>query len=619
MKRNVLSKCGVILALTLTLTSAAACGKEQETSTVAETVAETLAETKETEKNTETEASQETEQLQYGSVFTDLEADGNQIQVYYPTPNASESTGVKTTCTAPVFFVFGDGGFTQEEAAAYANESGLAALAAEQGSSVCFFNPKNGESWSAEDENVYAVAAQIISDSSTEVVVNGVVQGKDFESGEEKLSISGTAQRIYVYGTGTGADYIAANVLKKLEAETFWGGTADVTMAGCTLEDVSDIAGVEKNDIPVVSVGNTEEINSELEELCGSVQIEAKSDYTAQFASLIGQCRRQAGQLIPMINYQEAGIVEKIEFATVATTDDNASEAFKGTSEHEVSYVTYYAEDLDVENGKVPLVLCFHGGGNTALYEAMATEWPLIGKENGFITVSVDFHYPNCTAGEIVSLIEHLKDEYSIDASRIYASGFSMGGCKSWDLLEQYPEVFAGIAPMDASFEPGTDSFSNPVEKINTNTLIPVFYVGGETSPLSELPSQSETLCNRFAQIFAINGVKKTFDCEFSEAANWENPTLGINGDIVYEVTDKNTFTDSTLQIHLYQSQDEKYYTAMASASNQSHEVYARNSWAAWDFLSQFSRNEDGSILVANVTNSLASDDGAVTDNAYNQ
>ena len=54
------------------------------------------------------------------------------------------------------------------------------------------------------------------------------------------------------------------------------------------------------------------------------------------------------------------------------------------------------------------------------------------------------------------------------------------------------------------------------------------------------------------------------------------------------------------------------------SASNQSHEVYARNSWAAWDFLSQFSRNEDGTISVSPVSYARAASDGSVVDNSYN-
>ena len=43
-------------------------------------------------------------------------------------------------------------------------------------------------------------------------------------------------------------------------------------------------------------------------------------------------------------------------------------------------------------------------------------------------------------SNEVVSLIDHLCEEYAIDEERIYATGFSMGGIKSWDLFQQCPE-----------------------------------------------------------------------------------------------------------------------------------------------------------------------------------
>ena len=108
------------------------------------------------------------------------------------------------------------------------------------------------------------------------------------------------------------------------------------------------------------------------------------------------------------------------------------------------------------------------------------------------------------------------------------------------------------------------------------------------------------------------------YDVDFEQKDSWENPIWGISGELSYGITDT-VFTDSTLAVELFPSEDGKYYTAFTSASNQSHEVYARNSWAAWDFLSQFSRSEDGSIVIEPVTYTLASDDGTVADNSYNQ
>ncbi|MBR1861490.1 MAG: hypothetical protein IJ796_06495 [Lachnospiraceae bacterium] len=39
-----------------------------------------------------------------------------------------------------------------------------------------------------------------------------------------------------------------------------------------------------------------------------------------------------------------------------------------------------------------------------------------------------------------------------IDEKRIYATGFSMGSGKTWDLYQEYPGSFAGFMPCSALF-----------------------------------------------------------------------------------------------------------------------------------------------------------------------
>lgn len=99
---------------------------------------------------------------------------------------------------------------------------------------------------------------------------------------------------------------------------------------------------------------------------------------------------------------------------------------------------------LDVKNGKVPLVLVFHGGGDSAYATGSLAEWPEIGQDEGFLTVAVEMHLA-VSAKEVSALIDHLMTEYSIDPERIYTTGFSMGGIKSWDLYEQIPQRFAAL------------------------------------------------------------------------------------------------------------------------------------------------------------------------------
>ena len=555
------------------------------------------------------------------AVVTPLQIGNNEVLVYYPQPNATDTLGIGTSCTAPAFLVFGESSFDAASADAFAAETGLAAIAAKEGSSICFVNPIEG-AWSEADAGVYESIVSEINDSSTNDVSNGISAGFDYMSGQVKSGIMATAQRIYVYGVGAGADFVAAHIIRPVVSSvTYPDGftmSFDRSATSVTVSGLTDVSLIEANDLPVVSIGNSDEINTALAAVCGSLLVEEEANYEAEYAALAGLYRRQAGVLVPVYDWSAEGIKEVIATYEVATSPDNGS-AFAGTETHPVGCAIYYAEDLDVKNNKVPLVFFFHGGGNTALYEAQATEWPLIGKENGFITVSVDLHHPNVTATEIIDLLEQLKAEYAIDETKIYASGFSMGGIKSWDLFEQYPQIFAGLAPMDATNEPGIDSYDNSIENINQNLLTPVFYVGGVDSPLPEMPFQAQKCIDRVAYTFAVNKIVTEYNVSMDDIDNWANKVWGISGDLTYEVTDQKAFLDSTLEVNLFASENGKYYTAFTDATNQSHEVYARNSWAAWDFLSQFSRNADGSISIADVSYALASDDGSITDNSYNR
>ena len=550
----------------------------------------------------------------YGTTVTELTAGKNTLYVYYPTPNQADTSAVKLTCTAPTYIVFGDGAATKEEGIAYATESGLAKLAADNGSSIIFVQP-SGDNWSAEDVNVYTDIASLMSDSSTDVVANGIADSTDFLTGEKSQKITGTTQRIYVYGVGAGADFVANNYLKTLTTTTFWGGVMDSTMASATLEGLSDVSKVTKNDIPLVSIDNSDEINKTLKaaNTNGLFLAAANRDFTAQAKHLAGAYRRQDGVLIAIPDYAAEGITEKIESISVDTSKDNT---FTKDATNLMNYITYYSKELDVTSStdKVPLVVTFHGGGNTAKYQAMALEWPEVAKANGFMLVSVDLHYPNHTATEIVELIKVLEAEYPcIDSSRIYATGFSMGSDKTWKLLEQYPQIFAGVAPMHGSFAPAKNA--------SMDVLVPTFFVAGETSPLTELPNDAKDektgvvgndINKRLSYLFKINSISDNYT--FDKTVNkW-----GVAPDLSYSVTDTKTFKNSVLTVNLFQSEDGNYYTALANSSNQSHELFARNAWAAWDFLSQFSRNTDGSITVKSVDYGMSSDDGSVVSNAYN-
>ena len=47
-----------------------------------------------------------------------------------------------------------------------------------------------------------------------------------------------------------------------------------------------------------------------------------------------------------------------------------------------------------------------------------------------------------------LGLIDQIRNDYSIDAKRIYATGLSMGGFGVWDVMARKPDLFAAAVPV---------------------------------------------------------------------------------------------------------------------------------------------------------------------------
>ncbi len=54
----------------------------------------------------------------------------------------------------------------------------------------------------------------------------------------------------------------------------------------------------------------------------------------------------------------------------------------------------------------------------------------------------------------VVELIDKMKNDYNLNADRMYITGLSMGGFGTWDLLVRYPDLFAAAIPMGGAGDP---------------------------------------------------------------------------------------------------------------------------------------------------------------------
>ena len=54
----------------------------------------------------------------------------------------------------------------------------------------------------------------------------------------------------------------------------------------------------------------------------------------------------------------------------------------------------------------------------------------------------------------VVDLLDALQEEFNIDASKLYVTGYSMGGYATWDLILRHPHLFAAAIPICGSGDP---------------------------------------------------------------------------------------------------------------------------------------------------------------------
>ena len=177
---------------------------------------------------------------------------------------------------APYLLIFEEKPMSEKESVEFAENTGLANIAREFAGSVTFISP-NGKSWNEADSNLFA---DIIAHSRIgQYHENGYTCLRDRFTGEwGAFRLRGGVHRTYLYGFGSSADYIANNLLTTIEGEGLYG-KGDITPVVCILSNLSTFPENTRADIPVVSIGNSAEINDAI--LAAQVDglIKDKADY----------------------------------------------------------------------------------------------------------------------------------------------------------------------------------------------------------------------------------------------------------------------------------------------------------------------------------------------------
>lgn len=526
-----------------------------------------------------------------GGVYWENVYEDFSVKVYTPDYTVPADI-INYSFETPYIIVFEEKAETIEEAVAFAKAEGLDKAMVPYGGPVVFVYPNCNGGWEEAPSYIYS---KVINESRTgQYHQQGYLTQYQFRTKDvEGYYIRGAVHRPMVYGVGAAADYIAKNCIKKAEGRFLWG-PGEVTPVACTMRNASVMPEVERDDIIIVSSRNSAEFNAALEGKVKKLIIDDEGTFGQELSEL-KYYRRILGGLEKQKSLSKLGMVVEPGYETVTTSPDNGGDD-AGTKEHKIGYVVYCNKSALVSGERIPTVMAFHGGGDSAMIIGnFSSGWSLVANKYNFLLICVENHL-NSTATETIELIEKLKEKYPIDPDRIYATGFSMGGIKSWDMYQEYPNYFTAVAPMSATTEPGFNvSFGKSI-RLNNDTVLPVFYVGGAMSPLPELSKHAEKCFQRLTYVLEVNKCTKKVNVDYNDRTTWEDEIWALKGDSTVKL---NSFQKEgrVMTLELFDSEDGKCYTVFGSINDQQHELHYHQCEYAYRFMSQFRRLQNGTLV----------------------
>ncbi len=520
-----------------------------------------------------------------GTIHPEKLSNGAVAYVYVPD---NSSYGLRATA-APILVVYGNTPYTSASALETAYSSGLASIADLEQGAVVFVNPV-GETWGEDDLTSLEAAKNLFSDSTNneQKISNYTQYGKS-----DAAAYPGSYTRLYVFGEGTGADFVYQSLSAGVDGSgQFFGNavfkpTAALLMNPSSEESV-DLTQLDGREIPVALINASEAVVSSYEALNQTTEtLVLTSDVSQGFdADIVTEAYDQVMEHY-MVRVQSSVGVEDCQTSLLRIGGNEELGLTETKNDYEFSdgsVLTYY-QWVDGDENQ-PLVLAFHGSGSSAENLVWSSGFNDLAASEGFNLVSFEnYSNENLDNAKIMEAVDHIIAETASDSTKVYVSGFSMGSMRTWALASQYSDRFAGAIAMNG-FNSGME------EGAEFKTSVPFYAIGGKESYLAaffEFPGADNYV--QEAALFKVNNVSDNF--VFDETAG----VWGMEPAETYTITAED-LPDLTVEVSLFADSDGNVMTAFASASSAGHEPLRSATADGWNFVSQFSRNSDGSLSV---------------------
>lgn len=267
--------------------------------------------------------------------------------------------------------------------------------------------------------------------------------------------------------------------------------------------------------------------------------------------------------------------------------------------------------------GRVPMMVFFHGGSDSPMEAAEMSKFHEIGEKEGFITVypwGSDTASWNCNytkngcndVAYVKALIGWMKENYPVDESRVYLSGFSNGAAMAQIYAMEYPEEIAGICHIDSNWPGHRLGLANiqPEEveafrrawkkKKKYDYLMPVWYIYGTGEPSFPVyKGCSQQLQYDFWKEYNHIPIQET-----PERENMHPCGCGVPGEECEMLVPSMKWPKHVYQVNRFFSEKDHWnlynYVAM---HDKGHEVAPSDAKLGWEYVKQFRRGADGALF----------------------
>lgn len=243
-------------------------------------------------------------------------------------------------------------------------------------------------------------------------------------------------------------------------------------------------------------------------------------------------------------------------------------------------------------DGTVPLILANHGSGDDPHLFIDENGWlELAGKER-FIMVAAEHQYIETIRPEVMpQLVNYMVEKYpAIDTSRIYMTGYSMGGRTTVAVGTAAPSLFAAVACMS-----GPTEFAEENRAQFASIDLPFMYTtSGYDSPSRAVDAEgnlmppAQAVINEFLGFNEIGAVVYDFG---------EYPLSGFAGDKYVRKTLNNEHVNHTWY---FNNAEGVPMVALNYTEDLIHGLYPPYAQIGWDFMKCYSRNQETLEIVYN-------------------